>query len=111
MVAVPEDMPVTTPEPEMEAIVRSLLLQMPPVVASVSVTTSPTHSVPGPPMGEGSALTVTGMVAMQPPGSRYEMVAEPLATPLTTPPDVTVAMPGALVLHDPPGVASERVMV
>ena len=39
------------------------------------------------------------------------MVAEPTATPVTIPVDPTVATPVALLLHVPPDVESERVMV
>ena len=38
-------------------------------------------------------------------------MAVPDATPVTSPPDVTDAIPGALVLHVPPEVASVKVVL
>ena len=49
-----------------EAIAGALLLQVPPVVASVSVVVKPAHTVKVPAMATGGALTVT--VAVDTPG-------------------------------------------
>ena len=42
-----------------------LLLQVPPLVASVKLIMEPTQTLVGPPMAAGNALTVTGAVVKQ----------------------------------------------
>ena len=86
-----------------------LTLQTPPVAASVNVDGVPIHTValPGT-MGAAPAITVTVLVAEQVP-SVYEIVVTPTPAPVTTPPDVTVAIPVDILLHVPPGVGSANV--
>jgi len=53
----------------------------------------------------GDAVTVTGSVAneVQPVAVSVKVnVAEPAATPVTTPPLVTLAIPALLLVHEPP---------
>ena len=59
MVGTPADTPVTTPvdEPTV-AIAVLLLLQVPPVVASLIIIEEPVHTVVRPVIGEGVGLTV-----------------------------------------------------
>lgn len=67
IVAVPELMPVTMPVPEpMVAMSVLLLVQAPPPVISESVADVPTHTVNGPVMAAGPALTVSVRIATQP---------------------------------------------
>ncbi len=59
MVVLPVATPVTIPETDpMVAIAVFALLQLPPVVASLSVIVRPTQAVDGPVMAAGSATTV-----------------------------------------------------
>jgi len=105
-------MPVTTPEVPTE-IVLDKLLHTPPGIASVNGMVAPTHTVDGPLIGAGVGFTVIILVAAQPP-TVYNIVAVPAPTPVTTPvPEVpvTVATEVAELVHDPPAVASLRVMV
>jgi hypothetical protein len=58
--ALPVPAPVTIPllEPTV-ATARSLLLHVPPVVASVNVIVDPTHTKDAPPIEAGKGFTVT----------------------------------------------------
>jgi hypothetical protein len=62
-------------------------------------------------MAPGSGLTEMAMLTEQPKPSVYEMFAGPAVTPETMPPEETVAMPGAELLHEPPDVPSESEVV
>ncbi len=67
MKALPAATPKTT-GPLMEAVVTSLLLQVPLGVVSVSVVVKPWQTTADPPIGLGSGLTVIGLVTVQPAG-------------------------------------------
>jgi hypothetical protein len=83
------------------AIVGEPLVQVPPVVASFRVIVCPTQTVFGPVIGE-SGLILMLAVEVHPVGRIYEMVAEPGATPVTTPEvELMVAIPVALLLQVP----------
>ena len=59
--------PCTTPDVRpIEAMVGSLLLHVPPVTASVSVSVVPGHKVSAPTIDGGSGLTVTEVVTKHP---------------------------------------------
>ena len=62
----PADAPVTTPVVEFTVADVELLLQVPPVVASVSVIVAPTQTAVGPLMAVGAAVIVMVFVAKQP---------------------------------------------
>jgi len=63
MVAVPAETPVTTGDVEpTDAIVPSLLLQVPPPGAEPRVIVEPAHTVDGPVISDGTAFTITGVV-------------------------------------------------
>ena len=69
MVGVPAATPVTIPE--LVPIVASamlLLVQVPPVVASVNVIDEPTQTAVEPAIDAGIGLTVNGHNDVQPPG-------------------------------------------
>jgi len=67
IVAVPAATPVTSPVELMVAIVPSLLVHVPPGVASASVIAEPIQTVDGPVMAAGAAeFTVTTSIAAQP---------------------------------------------
>ena len=67
IVAGPEATPVTVPvEPTTVAIAVLLLAQVPPVLASVSVTEEPGHTDARLPIAAGSGLTVTTIELVQP---------------------------------------------
>lgn len=51
-----------------DAVAGLLLVQLPPVVASVSVVVLPVQSADGPEMPAGRALTVNDCIALHPPG-------------------------------------------
>ena len=64
MVVEPVAIPVTTPvDKPTVAIVDTVLLQLPPPVASVITTELPTHTEEGPDIAAGIGLTVTIAVA------------------------------------------------
>ena len=112
MVTVPAATPVTTPFDEpIVAIVISLLLHVPPTVASVSVVVRPIQALIVPPITE-NAVTVTTVVTLHPVDIVYVIVAFPAATPVIVPsaaPAVAIAV--LLLVHVPPLVASDRVIV
>ena len=67
MVVVPASTPLTTPEPVPIVATRVLLLvQLPPVAASVKDVVKPTHTLVVPVMADGNGFTVTGVVIIQP---------------------------------------------
>ncbi len=108
MVAVPVVTPVTTP-PETVATAGLPLLQTPPEVTSDKVTELPVHTVGLAGRIVPGALFTVATVVTEQPAIVYEIVAVPTVLPVTTPPDVTEAMPEALLLHAPPAVASVSV--
>jgi hypothetical protein len=112
-VALPAATPVTTPALVTVAIAVLLLTHVPPVVGE-SVVVVPTHIVVAPVMlTVGLAIMVTADVAFdtQPVVVLVNVkVAEPAATPVTTPALVTVATAVLLLTHVPP-VAGESVVV
>ena len=66
----PAATPVTRPEPEpIVAIDTSLLLHVPPLVASVSVVVAPSQTLSVPPIVAGSGLMVTNVVLRHDVGS------------------------------------------
>ena len=58
--------PDTIPEPVPKVIVVAMVLQAPPVTASVSVIVAPAHTATGPLMAVGVGFTVTVLVAEHP---------------------------------------------
>lgn len=67
------------------------------------------HNNNGPLIGDGSGLTVITNVVLQPVSNVYVIVATPADIPPTIPVvSPTVAIPGALLVQWPPGVASNR---
>lgn len=69
MFRVPLAIPATTPAVFTVPSAVLLLLQVPPVVASVSVVVDPAHTLLVPAIAAGVALTVTGVLIKQPVGS------------------------------------------
>ena len=61
----PGALPVTTPDIEPIVAFVLLLLQVPPVVASLKVMDDPTHTAVGPVIVAGEGFTVTVVVAKQ----------------------------------------------
>jgi hypothetical protein len=110
ILTVPMDTPVTTPvaDPTL-AMPVELLAQVPLPVVSDNVMAEPVHTVSGPRIGEGLAITVTTAVEIQVVPRRYVITEVPVAAPVTTP-EATVAFV-LLLLHVPPGVASVRFVV
>jgi len=66
MGTVPADTPVTTPVAVTVAVAVVPLLHTPPDVTSLKVVVAPVHTVLLPVIAEGSALTVTGTLVLQP---------------------------------------------
>jgi hypothetical protein len=112
MVTIPEPTPVTTPFEPIVARVTSLVLQLPPAVASLTVNVDPTHTFPVPVIAAGNGLTVSTDVDLQPVANRYVIVVVPEVTPETMPVDApTEATVPLLLLHVPAVVASFKVTV
>jgi hypothetical protein len=106
---VPAATPVTTPVVALSeftvATLASLVLQMPPVDASVSVVFAPAHTESVPVIGD-IAFTVIGYVALHPVGSVYVTVNVPEVIPVVIPvAEPIVARPALLDIHDPPALA------
>lgn len=113
MVVVPPDTPVTTPVPLTVAIAASSLLHVPPPVVLVSVAEAPTHKVVvAGDIAAGIVVTVIVLIAEQPKPFVYDMVAVPAAIPVTIPVRLPTVATGILLLvHTPPGLASDSVTV
>ena len=109
--AVPSDTPLTSPVEDMEAIPAVLLLHVPPVTTSLSADVNPLQTARLPAMAAGRGFTVTIANVPQPVAGKYEMVATPAATPVTTPLTATVAIPGVTELHVPPEITSVKIVV
>lgn len=113
IVAVPEPIPVTTPEELTLATLEELLVHVPPPIALARLAVAPTQSMVAAVgvMAGGAVTTVTTPVAEHPP-MVYEMVAVPAVLPaVTTPDDDTEAMPVAPPLHAPPDGVPVSVLV
>ena len=111
-VADPAATPVTTPAEVTVATDGLLLTQVPPVVGD-KVVVDPIHIELLPVMlTAGKALTVTAVVVLlQLVVDEVKVnVADPAATPVTTPAEVTVATDGLLLTHVPP-VVGDKVVV
>ena len=114
IVVLPPDTPVTVTGDPVEPIVAAdvlLLLQLPPVVASLSVIVDALHIAVLPWIADIGAM-VTTPVALQPVAdSRYVIVTVPDAMPVTSPLPSTDASVLLLLLHTPLAVASLNVIV
>jgi hypothetical protein len=117
IVAEPTDKPVTTPDVLTEATAKLSLLQVPPIVALVSVMVAVAQTVEEPLIAATviAGLTAIVLVATDVPHAveiEYEIVATPVATPETTPvTEPTVATALLLLVHTPPLVALVSVVV
>ena len=111
-VADPAATPVTTPAEVTVATEVLLLTHVPPVVGD-KVVVAPMHIEMLPVMlTVGKALTVTvPVVLLQLVVDEVKVkVADPAATPVTTPAEVTVATDGLLLTHVPP-VVGDKVVI
>ena len=103
-VRVPVDIP-------MGAAVLLVLVHVPPAGVDVSVVVLPTHADVEPPIAVGVALMVTTRVVAQPVVLAWKVITDvPAAIPVTIPVVPTVALAPSL-LHMPPVVLLERVVV
>lgn len=106
MVAEPTDTPDTTPDALTEAADDDEL-HAPPATELLSAVVAPAHTELLPVMvpADGAEPIVTVRVAVavpQLPVTKYDIIAEPEATPVTSPAEVTEATDGADELHTPP---------
>lgn len=81
---------------------------VPPEVALDNAEVVPEHRLDGPDIAPGVARTFMRNVLKHEGPIAYVMVTEPAETPVTFPPDPTVAFP-LLALQDPPAVEFARV--
>ncbi len=88
------------------------MLQLPPPVAQVSITDSPSHTCDGPAIAAGSGFTVMIFDLVQPvPTIPHTIVTVPGVTPVTMPLEApTVATDGVPELHVQPGVVVDNVV-
>lgn len=104
----PFETPVTTPEVPTVARAVLLLLHVPPP-PSESVMLAPTQTLLGPVIAEGSGLTVSTLVAIQPVPEVKVIIVVPRATPDTSPVPASIVATLVVVLaHVPPPLASLR---
>lgn len=91
---------------------RSLLVQVPPLVALFRTLVFPSQAFVVPVMAAGPVATVTKVVVVHPLAVVYVIVEVPAATGYTTPVDeVIVAFDVALLLHVPPSTSALSVDV
>lgn len=109
MVVVPAPVPVTSPVPLTVATPTATVLQTPPAGVVVHVTDCPTQIGDVPVIGLGSATAVTTVVAMQPEGGVYVIVAVPAVPAVHVPVEAPMLADAPLDDHVPPGVAQLRV--
>jgi len=104
----PVTMPVLVP---IVATALLLLLQLPPVVALLSVVVRPSQTLIVPVIEASGGSTVNVNVVIQPVAKVYVMVVVPTRTPVTMPLLVPmVATEMSLLLQEPPVVASLSVV-
>jgi hypothetical protein len=104
---VPALTPVITPVAELIVSVEAqAALQDPPAVALVAVAVEPTQVARPPPIGSGNGFTVTTIVLTQPVGSVYDIIAVPVAMPVTIPVEDPMVAINVLPLAQvpPPGL-------
>lgn len=111
MVAVPALTPKTTADEEPIVATEVFPELHTPPPASDNATMKPTHRALFPVMVDGCGLTVTTDVAVHPDGIVYVINAVPADIPVTTPPVLTVAIEVGVLLHEPPVVASLKVIM
>ena len=105
---------MTTPLTALTVATASVtLLHVPPLVLLASVVFSPVQTDAVPVLAAGVGFTVIGHAAKQLPGVVvYVMVNGPEDTPVTSPdPLLTVALAILLLVHVPPPVRSDKVVV
>lgn len=88
--------------PPTEATVELLLVQVPPVVALLSIVDCPRQTAAVPAIDGSAAFTVTTLVATQPEEVSVKLiVAVPIVSAETTPEELTVATDELALLHVP----------
>ena len=103
IVDVPATEPVITPDEGRPIVALPLLLvQVPPAGVEFNVVVRPTHTFIVPVSVVGFELTVTVVVAIQPPLSVYVIVEVPAVLPVTMPVEPTPALPLLLLQVPPP---------
>ena len=109
----PDDTPVTDPEPLTTVATEVLPLDhVPPVVPSVNVIVEPAQNGDDAEIATGVVLTVTTVVAVQPVPREYVIIDVPDNTPVTTPvPETTVATVVVPLDQVPPVTPSVNVIV
>ena len=111
MTTVPVELPVTTPVEEPTVDMVPEVLQVPPVLSSVSVVVSPRHTTGMPVIEAGNGFTVIVEVVTQPVVVIYLIVVVPLVMPVVMPvADPIAAVPTLSLSQVPPVVASCNVM-
>ena len=86
-----------------------LLVQVPSGVASLRLVVRPKQTFRLPAIDNGNGLTVTVVAIRQPVGNMYAILAFPAVRPPIKQPSVPMlAVPSALLLQKPPGVASDK---
>ncbi len=111
IVTVPEasSAPVTLPDPSTVAL-PLLAHHAPPVVTSLKVIVVPAQIPLAPVIIAGLLFTVIVVVALHDVPVAYTTVMVPAVIPLTTPPAL-IEPAGPLLLHVPPAVAFDRLIV
>ena len=111
IVTLPALTPVTVPVLLTVATAVLPLVHVPPPVALLKVVVAPSHTeLDNGDIAAGVIVTVTSLVTEQPAPFVYDIRAVPADTPVTRPvPLPTVATVVLLLVHAPPGLASERV--
>ena len=99
--------PVALP---METIAILLVLQVPPVVASLTTAVPLWHTEVAPVIGTGVELIFTVAVRVQPDSIEYVIVVDPAAIPATIPVEPIEPTDGLLLLHVPPAEASLKLV-
>jgi len=99
------------PVPETTVAAAVLLLLQVPLPASLSEMPAPTHTVAGPDIMPGTALTVTTVVAVQPTADVNVILAVPAVAPPVTIPEEPAEATAVLLLLQVPVPPSVRLVV
>ena len=111
IIEVPADTPVTIPDDEPTVALPLPALHAPLPVLSLSVVPEPAHTIALPVIIDGSGLTVTTAVALQPVVNAYVINEVPAITPVTNPVALPTLTAPAPALHTPPLTLSFNVVV
>ena len=103
--------PVSIPDDALILVLPLLVLQVPPGVGELNVVVAASQMFILPDMAAGVVFTVTVVAAMHPPVKEYVISDVPAAFPVTTPLATSIVAFVLLLLHVPPVIVFDSVVV